>query len=40
VLQREFLQKARAIIATAHPEERVALLQLNLVSFDEQITEP
>lgn len=34
-LQREFLQKARAIIATAAPEERVALLQLNLVPFDE-----
>lgn len=34
VLQREFLQKARAVIAAARPDERVALLQLNLVPFD------
>ncbi len=34
ILQREFLQKARAIIGNAHPDERVALLQLNLVPFD------
>lgn len=40
LLQREFLQKARAIIATAHPEERVALMQLNLVPFDDQAPEP
>lgn len=40
ILQREFLQKARAIIGNAHPDERVALLQLNLVPFDGLPSDP
>jgi hypothetical protein len=34
-LQLEYLQKARAIIETSHPVERVALLQVNLVALIE-----
>lgn len=32
-LQREYLLKARALIAASHPEERVVLLQVNLLPF-------
>jgi DNA-binding transcriptional regulator YiaG len=32
-LQREYMQKARALIETSHPVERVALLQVNLVAL-------
>jgi hypothetical protein len=34
-LQREYLQKARALIETSTPVERVALLQVNLVALIE-----
>lgn len=34
-LQREYLQKARAIIEKSEPVERVALLQVNLVALVE-----
>ncbi len=33
-LQREYLLKARALIAASHPEERVVLLQVNVLPFD------
>lgn len=35
-LQREYLQKARALIETSTPVERVALLQVNLVALIEE----
>jgi hypothetical protein len=33
-LQREYLQKARSLIAASAPQERVVLLQVNLLPFD------
>ncbi len=33
-LQREYLLKARALIADSLPEERALLLQISLVPFD------
>jgi transcriptional regulator with XRE-family HTH domain len=40
LLQREYLQKARAIIEKSEPVERVALLQVNLVALVKEVTEP
>jgi transcriptional regulator with XRE-family HTH domain len=40
-LQREYLQKARALIEKSEPVERVALLQVNLVALvDDETVEP